>query len=322
MHIENEDYTNNGITKVMTQQFPNLSRFDLNQLLALQAILEEKHITRAAVRASLSQPAMSRVLRRLRAALDDDLLVRSGAGYERTPRGDRLLQELDALLPRLNAVIGSNDFDPAISQQYFRVTGTDYAVAVIVSGTVRLCRKLAPGVHVEVVDWTPESYRYVETGRCDLALGVGSAPTPPKGLKVEVLYKECFICLISADNPLKNERLSLDEYLRHPHAVVTTAEGQQTMIDRPLADLGKARDIVFQSPYFMATALNIVGTDLIFTVPMRVALELSKLANLRQVLPPQEIGNFLYSMIWHPRIEGDAGQAWFRDQIRATVRRW
>jgi len=78
---------------------------------------------------------------------------------------------------------------------------------------------------------------------------------------------------------LESERFSLDEYLRRPHATVPIAEGQQTMIDRPLADLGKARDIVFQSPYFMATALNIVSIELIFTVPTRVALELSKLAN-------------------------------------------
>lgn len=304
----------------MTQQFPNLSRIDLNQLLALQAILEERHITRAAARTSLSQPAMSRVLNRLRAALGDELLVRSGVGYERTPRGDRLLQELAVLLPRLNAVIEGNDFDPFTSQQRFRVTGTDYAAAVIVSGTVRLCRQFAPGVRVEVVGWTEDSYRYVEIGRCDVALGVGSVPTPPKGLKVEVLYHEHFVCLMSADCKFRGKRFSLDEYLRRPHAVATTAEGQQTMIDRPLADLGRARNIVLQSPYFMATALNIVDTDLIFTVPMRLALELSRLANFRQVLPPQEIADFPYTMIWHPRLGGDSGQAWFRDQIRATVK--
>lgn len=80
---------------MMAQQFPNLSRIDLNQLLTLQAILEERHVTRAAARASLSQPAMSRVLGRLRAALGDDLLIRSGVRYERTPRGEQLLQELD-----------------------------------------------------------------------------------------------------------------------------------------------------------------------------------------------------------------------------------
>ena len=113
----------------MAQQFSNLSHIDLNQLLALQAILEERHVTRAAARASLSQPAMSRVLSRLRVALGDDLLVRSGMRYERTPRGDRLLQELEVLLPRLNAAIGGDDFDPSTTQQHFRVTGTDYAAA-------------------------------------------------------------------------------------------------------------------------------------------------------------------------------------------------
>ncbi|MBD2069990.1 LysR family transcriptional regulator [Leptolyngbya sp. FACHB-671] len=304
----------------MTQQFPNLARIDLNQLLALQAILEEKHITRAAARASLSQPAMSRVLGRLRSALGDDLLIRSGVGYERTPRGDRLLQELEVLLPRLNAVIGSNDFDPSTSQQCFRVAGTDYAAAIIISGTVRLCRQSAPGVRVEVVGWTQDSYRDVEMGRCDVALGVGSVPTLPKELKVEVLYQENFVCLMSTDTKFKGKRFSLDEYLRRPHAVVATAEGRQTMIDRPLADLGKQRNVVLQSPYFMSTALSIVGTDLIFTVPMRIALELSKLANFQQVLPPQEISDFPYTVVWHPRLGGNSEQAWFRDQIRATVK--
>ena len=306
----------------MVQQLSNLSRIDLNQLLALQALLEERHITRAAARASLSQPAMSRVLRRLRAALGDDLLVRRGVEYERTPRGDQLLQELEVLLPHLNEVIGGTVFDPSTSQQRFRVTGTDYAAAVIVSGTVRRCRKSAPGVCVEVVGWTQDSYRYVEMGRCDVALGVGSAPTMPRGLKVEVLYQEHFVCLMSADNTFKGEQFSLTEYLRRPHAIVATTEGQQTMIDRPLAELGKARNIVLQSPYFMPTALSIVDTDLIFTVPTRVALELSKLADLRQVLPPQEIGSFPYTMVWHPRINGDSGHTWFRDQIRAAVKRW
>jgi len=305
----------------MAQQFPNLSRLDLNQLLALQVILEERHVTRAAARVALSQPAMSRVLGRLRAALGDDLLVRSGVEYERTPRGDRLLQELEVLLPRLNAVIGSNDFDPSTSQQRFRVTGTDYAAAVIVSGTVRLCRKSAPGVRVEVVGWTQDSYRYAEMGRCDIALGVGSVPTLPAGLKVEVLYQEQFVCLMSTDSKFNSERFSLVEYLRRPHAVVATAEGQQTMIDRPLADLGKVRNVVLQSPYFMATALSIVDTDLILTVPMRMALELSKLADFRQALPPQEIDSFPYTMVWHPRIDGDSGHTWFRDQIRAAVKR-
>ena len=306
----------------MVQQFPNLARFDLNQLLALQALLEERHVTRAATRTTLSQPAMSRVLGRLRLVLGDDLLVRSGAGYERTPRGERLLQELEVLLPRLNAVIGSNDFAPSTSQQRFRVTGTDYAVAVIVSGTVRLCRKSAPGVRVEVVGWTQDSYRYAETGRCDVALGVGRVPTIPRGLKVEVLYQEHFVCLMSADNKFKGKRFPLTEYLERPHVMIATSEGQQTMIDRPLADLGKARNVVFESPYFMATALSIVGTDLILTVPTRVALELSRLANLRQVLPPQEIGSFPYTMVWHPRLDGDSEHRWFLDQIRATVQRW
>ncbi|WP_308189264.1 LysR family transcriptional regulator [Nostoc mirabile] len=109
----------------MAQQFPNLSHIDLNQLLALQAILEERHVTRAAVRASLSQPAMSRVLSRLRVALGDDLLVRSGIGYKRTPRGDRLLQELEVLLPRLNAAIRGRAGEDTVGEFGKRLSRAD-----------------------------------------------------------------------------------------------------------------------------------------------------------------------------------------------------
>ncbi len=304
----------------MSQSLANLGRIDLNHLIALQVILEEKHISRAAARASISQPAMSRILGRLRAVIGDDLVIRSGKAYERTPRGDQLLHDLGALLPRLNDAVGRQAFDPSTSGQRFRITGTDYAVTAIVGGVVRRCRRSAGGVHVEVVGWTDDSYHQTSVGRCDLAVGVGSAPTVPAGLNVEVLYRERFVCLTSSDDRRPAKRFSLDEYLSRPHAVIGTAGRQQTMIDRPLADLGKARSVRFLSPYFLPTALDVVGTDLVITVPSRVASLLSNLATLRQVLPPKEIEDFSYVMVWHPRIDGDPGHVWFRDQVRHAAK--
>src|SRR5882762_8711374 len=109
----------------------HLRNLDLNLLQPLHALLEERHVTRAAKRSFLSQPAMSRSLERLREMFGDPLLVRSGRGYERTVRGERVLRELESLMPRLEAMVRGEDFDPARSQERFRVAMTDHACMIL-----------------------------------------------------------------------------------------------------------------------------------------------------------------------------------------------
>jgi DNA-binding transcriptional LysR family regulator len=288
--------------------------------LPLQAILEEKNITRAAARVSLTQPALSRILARLRQSFEDDLLVRRGSRYELTPRGARLLRELENLLPRLNAALAGREFAPATSEQRFRVTGTDYAAAVIINRMVRSIRPIAPGIRIEIASWSPESYRLVETGNCDLVLGAGASLHLPGGLKMEVLYNEEFVCLISKEHPFRGDRFSLHSYLRQAHAAVLTSETQQTMIDQRLADHGHLRRTAFISPYFLSAPAAIVGTDLVLTIPKRLLAVTPEQRDLRQVLPPFEIGGFPYTMAWHPRHNGDASHVWFREQLREGTR--
>ena len=185
----------------MPARLAELARIDLNQLAMLAAILDERHVSRAADRAAVSQPAASRILARMRATLGDDLLVRVNGSYERTPRGEQLLRDLADLLPRLNAAVGGPAFDPVTADRRFRLTGTDHAAAVLVPGVVRRCRRSAPGVRVDVVRYADDSYHQTAAGQCDLAVGVGSAPALPAELRVAVLYTERFACLVAADRP-------------------------------------------------------------------------------------------------------------------------
>src|SRR3981081_4720818 len=115
----------------------HLRNVDLNLLVALYALLEEQHVTRAARRCFLSQPAMSRALERLREMFGDELLIRVGREYERTALGERLLRDLESLLPRLELLLKGEQFDPALSEERFRVTMTDYACVVVLPGLVR-----------------------------------------------------------------------------------------------------------------------------------------------------------------------------------------
>src|SRR3981189_3863046 len=117
--------------------YKHINRADLNLLHTLFALLEERHVTRAARRCFLSQPAMSRALERLRKMVGDELLIRAGREYERTARGERLLRDLESLLPRLELLLKGEQFDPALSEERFRVTMTDHACVVVLPDLVR-----------------------------------------------------------------------------------------------------------------------------------------------------------------------------------------
>src|ERR1700689_2115323 len=129
--------------------YPHINRADLNLLHTLFALLEERHVTRAAKRCFLSQPAMSRSLERLREMFGDPLLIRSGRAYERTVRADGLLRELQSLLPRLESMVRGQDFDPLKSQERFRLAVTDHASITLIPPLIRRIRSAAPDIRLE-----------------------------------------------------------------------------------------------------------------------------------------------------------------------------
>src|SRR5215467_2806100 len=172
---------------MVSMQNTHLTRFDLSLLQALYALLEERHVTRAAKRCFLSQPAMSRALERLRDMLHDPLLVRSGRTYQLTVRGERLLQELNSLMPRLDALVRGEAFEPVRSRERFRMALTDHASAVLLPTLLERLRAEAPSIYLDVSAWQSRTYDDVVAGRLDVAL---SAEAVPGSLEADVLYKE------------------------------------------------------------------------------------------------------------------------------------
>ena len=295
----------------------NLRNVDLNLLHALRALLEERHVTRAAKRCFLSQPAMSRALERLREMFADPLLVRSGRTYERTARGERVLRELESLMPRLEAMVRGQPFEPALSQERFRLALTDHASAVLMPPLWQSVRAAAANVTLEVSAWDSRAYEDVVAGRLDVAL---SAEVAPSVLEAEVLYQEDFVCLVGSAQRVGRRRFTLKQYLDLPHVVVETWDGQQTPVDRPLAELGLKRRSALRIPYFVPTIHAIARTDLILTLPRRLARITTSMAGLRFVEPPREIKGFSYFMAWHPRLTREPAHAWFREQVRMAAR--
>ncbi len=295
-------------------QVTHIERIDLNLLAPLAALLEERHVSRAAQRVSLSQPAMSRALQRLRETLDDELLVRSGNGYQLTPRAQRLQRQLETILPELEALFTEPVFDPAQATETFRVAGTDYPAIAFGPPLFQQVFRASPGSRLVFRAWNDQVFEDVEHGLTDLAFAAG---TGPAGLRSQPLIDDTFVCLMSADHPLASRsRLSTPEYLDCSHVEVAVVAGHQTLIDRRLA---APRSVSLSVPYHSAAPLSVRGTHLVATLPWRLVAQYATDPTMCIVAAPAEIEPLNYLMVWHPRLDDDPAQRWLRATVHSTI---
>ena len=291
----------------------DLRSIDLNLLLPLHALLEERNVTRAGGRVNLSQPAMSRSLERLREIFADDLLVRTRGEYQLTTRGNALLQELELVLPRLEQLWSGQAFSPGATKGRVRLAMTDYAATVVLPRLLPELNKVAPGLRLEINTWQARSVEELTSSKLDLLFSPLAIPTP---LHVELLFEEKFVCLLAQEHPWKRKSLPLEQYLHYAHISVENEPRQQNLIDRPLAEAGHRRTIVVHVPYIIPAVLAMEKTNLVLTTPSRVAKVVMGRYRVREVSAPAEIRAFQYAMVWHPRLETEPLHSWFRSVVR------
>lgn len=292
----------------------HLRQADLNLLVVFTALAEERHVTRAAARLLLSQPAVSRALQRLRDMFHDDLLVRSASGYEPTPKGQRLLQELESTLPRLDRLLSGADFDPMTEETTFRIAATDHASHVLCP---LLCRTVLPAGGKVCFDFTglhDGSFEAMERGRLDLLLNADDGYIPARFV-IETIFEDEFAC-VAARESTYSRALTLKQYLAASHIGVGILGGLQTIPEKRLAAVGAKRHCAMRVPYFAAAIRSVAGTRLIATVPRRMAEFEAGNPSLKILKPPEVLGRFTYLMAWHPRMNTDAAHVWLRAVIR------
>lgn len=296
-------------------RYTHIRRVDLGLLAMLQALVEERSISRAAERMSLSQPAMSRAFDRLQAMFGDELLVRTKQGYEPTHRALHLYAEIDHLLPRLDALLRGDQFQPATATDNFRIAATDFAASVLFPAFMARLTEVAPHVSLEIVPWDDNTFRRLETNALDLALWVNSAP---KEFRTEVLFRDRFMCMVRKDHPVGKKPLTLERYLAYPHALVSLTHQRQGVIDKALEDKGIERKVQLTIPYFASAAWVIEHSDMILTVPKLLATRLAKISKTRMLEPPIELAEFQYIQVWHPRLDRDPAHQWLRKTMASV----
>jgi DNA-binding transcriptional LysR family regulator len=298
----------------------HLRQADLNLLVVFTAVAEERNITRAASRLLLSQPAVTRALQRLRDTFHDDLLIRTSTGYEPTPTGQRLLQDLATMLPRLDRLMAGGDFDPASEDASFRIAATDHAAYLLVPAlyTSVLPKNTKTKVEFSFVPLHAGQYEALEKGRLDLVLNADH-DTATVHLSKEVIFEVDFVCVVSRKSKFARA-ITLKQYLAAEHVAVDIVGGAQTHPDRHLAAIAEKRHcplVVAQHTVAMRVA---AVTEMIATVPRRMAvLEASNRAT-KILEAPAALGSFKYVMIWHPRMQTDAAHVWLRSIMRELGR--
>ena len=295
-------------------QMNNLRAVDLNLLVILDALLSERHLSRAAERLHMSQPAVSHALARLRHLLDDPLLLRGKGGFQPTARALELARPLAEALQSVRSVLGGAVFDAATAQRVFRLAMSDYGAALILPRLLRRLRVEAPGIDLTVSHASRSAVvAGVQDGEIDLALGV--FPQLPEQFHRETLFEEAFVCALDPASLAPGESLSLQTYLARPHVLVASSEGGMAAeVDAALAQLGQTRRLAVRVPYWTVAPELLMGTDLILTVARR-ALQGSAGQGLAQFSAPFAIAPFAFEMIRHRRTDGDAGIAWLRAAI-------
>ncbi len=292
----------------------DIRNVDLNLLVALDALLAERSVSRAAVRLHLSQPAASALLARLRELFGDPLLLRSARGMLPTPRALELLGPVKQVLDEIEAIVQPRAaFDPASASLMFTLSASDYVEYALLPKLVDYLERKAPGVRLEVRSLDLQLVAMqMESGEVDLCI-TGLQNAAP-GLHLRPLYTERLVSVVRRNHPGVGERLTLDKFCSLEHIQVSVrGSGFSTRIDEALAALGRKRHARLAVPHFLLVPEIVARSDMISSLPERLARGYAK--QLRILEPPVELQKFTVGEMWHERNERDPAQQWLRDVL-------
>lgn len=291
-----------------------MKELDLRLLSVFDEVYKTRSVSGAADVLDMSQPAVSVALSKLRRHFGDPLFVRTSAGMEPTPLGEGLVRPVREALTALDVVLGHHQaFDPASSHRTFRVCMTDISQLVLLPRLWERLRVSAPHIHIEIVPLSADIGRQLESGEADLALGF--MPQLEAGFYQTVLFEQTFVCLVSAHHPRVRKSLSLAQFQREDHAVISSSGAAPLLIDQAIAKQGIQRKVAIKIPNFIGAALVVEHTDLVITIPARLAEVLRDRGELRSFPVPFPLPGYQVKQHWHERYHQDSGSRWLRQVI-------
>jgi DNA-binding transcriptional LysR family regulator len=295
------------------------AELDLNLLLALGALLEDRNLTRAGERIGMSQPAMSAALARLRRYYGDDLLEREGRGYKRTVFGEHLLPTVREALHQLDATMQrSPRFDPADSDREFSIAASDYAVSILADPLLRLVKRTAPGIRLHLHSLPPGlSSSSQALAMYDLLIGPVGFGLPGRHRE---LFRDCLVCVVDpVVTGLTGPALSLEDLMSLPHAQPSFGSDEPNAVDRVLDELGirpRVRVTVFG---WLSVPFVLAGTGMVAIMPERMARLASRSVPLAILEPPFGRVELVEAAYWQPSRTDDPAVRWLLRTLRQAA---
>jgi len=287
-----------------------MADMDLNLLVALDALLLEANVSRAAMRIGLSQPATSHALQRLRDVLGDPLLVRVGARMELTPRAQALRGPLAQALDQVRGLFVADGFDPSSSERRFRLMMPDLAVELLVPPLMAKIAALAPNVQIDIVPWRGPAIFHAEFARTiDMVISIGNAF---KGFHRQLLYTDSDALAVRRGHPSGASLKRRADFLRAKHVAVVIRGNSADLIDGWLLQQGIERQIALTVPGYLEALHVAARTDLVAFVPRRLIAALAKPLALATIAPPLDPGIDEQFMFTPTRAQYDPGSIWLR----------
>lgn len=304
----------------------DIKQIDLNLLIILKVLLDENNVTKASEKLNLSQSATSHALKRLRKVFNDPLLERSPSGMRPTPRALALRETLESILLDIEQLVKEPLFLPELAQGTIRIAASDYATTVILPPVLKELAQKSPYIDIECYDWNYDTLDKLRIGEIDLGLGVLDLDNMNE-FRCQNLFVEGFASLVRTEHPIIQQGITLESYIAWPHALITITglpihsikKSSKSHVDRILEELGVKRRVMLKLPHFLSAAIIIGQTDLILTLPRRIALLFTDIANITLFEPPIDLGEYKYMQIWSKRCDNIPIQIWLRNLIKSQT---
>ena len=310
----------------------NFRTLDLNLLRVFDEVMAERSLTRAARNLSLTQPAVSNALRRLRDALDDELVQRSGQGMAPTPRALALWPSVREALAQLQASLSPSEFVPATANTAFVLAMADATAAELMPGLIDTLEREAPGVSIRVIPLTTrDPRRLLDEESCDLAVGhfpsvLADLTAKAQGGEASAfhhqrLYDGQYVCVMRTGHPLASGPLTLNRFCAARHMLVSFSGRPYGFIDESLASLGRERKVVLTVNQFFTAGRVVANSNLLTVLPQHFA-RVTGIADQLVLRPlPFEVSPVHVDAVWHRRSQQRSAHAWLRQAVLAAAER-
>jgi DNA-binding transcriptional LysR family regulator len=295
----------------------DLRQIDLNLLVALDALLAEMNVTRAAHRLGMSQPAASRALGRLRALFADALLVDGPGGYVLSARAEEVRPVLRRILAGIGEMLEANPFDPATAMGQVRLLMPDLQAAALAPHLLARLAREAPSLDLDIVAPGASGMKALEHDDADAMVAL--IDEAPAGIRRRRLYDEKLVTLMRADHPAAVGKLTLDRFLALEHIVVSVTGVGPAPVDEVLSRMGRKRRVKLRVPNFFAAVEIAARSDLIMTLPASLARSAADMRRFVSRPPPLDLGSFTMSLAWHTRQQDTPRHIWLRRVIVAAA---